>query len=130
MIVPEVDSEIRRNRTALEAAMQTSSLRQVESMIASDLTLFTRLTRRISAAYASCIVAAKALGADLAVDDRVCRQLAAGELSEQRLTGTEWLLLEAVQAVLITMEEGDRVLHDLVTVKYRPKVQSLRDLES
>ena len=128
-IVPEVNREIRRHRTAMEAAIQTGGLRQVESMIASDLALFARLTHRISSADASCIIAAKAVGADLAADDRVCRRFAAGELSEQRLPGTEWLLLETVQAGLITMEEGDRVLNDLVTLKYRPKVQSLRDLD-
>jgi len=130
MIVPEVNREIRRNRTALEVALQTGGLRHVESMISSDLALFARLTHRISPADASCIIAAKALGAHLAVDDRVCRQLAAGELAERRLTGTERLLLETVQVGHITMEEGDRVLNDLVTVRYRPKVPSLRDLDT
>ena len=128
LIVPEVNSEIRRNRAALEGALQAGGIRQIESEVAADLALFARLTHRISSADASCIIAAKALGADLAVDDRVCRQMAAAELSERRLTGTEWVLLEAVQAGLLTMHKGNEFLALLPSVRYRPGVRRLEEL--
>jgi predicted nucleic acid-binding protein len=128
LIVPEVVDEIRRNRTLLDAALGSGGVRQVESMIATDLALFAKLTHRISIADASCILTAKALDADLAVDDRLCRRLAEAELPGHRLIGTEGLLLEAVLVGLISMEEGDGLLAVLPSLRYRPKVTRLAEL--
>lgn len=95
---------------------------------AAEAALFTRLTRRLSLADASCILLAARLGADLAVDDRTFREEATIVLSQVRLLGTEDLLAEAVRAGALSLADGDRLLGLLPTLRYLPKVASLGEL--
>jgi predicted nucleic acid-binding protein len=101
----------------------------VETLIlGNEASLFGRLTRRLSVADASSIVLAKQLGADLAADDRTLRQEAARNLPSSQLLGTETILADGVRKGLLSLEEGDHLLHELQRLRYRPKVASLRDL--
>jgi predicted nucleic acid-binding protein len=129
VLTPEVDQEAKRNRGPLEAALAAGAI-AIESppLDAEDAALFARLARRLSLADASCVVAAKVLGADLAMDDRVARAAAAGVLPADALVGTEALLAEAVGAGLLSLAAGDALLGELVKIKYRPNVASLREL--
>jgi predicted nucleic acid-binding protein len=124
----EVDSEVRNNRAALDAAMADDHVRVETVFLGHDAALFARLTRRLSVADASAIVLAGQLGADLAADDRILRREAAANLPGVHLIGTEGLLAEAVQAGLLSLEEGDELLRELLRLRYRPKVPSLRQL--
>jgi len=129
VLTPEVNAETRRNRAPLEAALAAGEI-AIESppLELADAALFARLARRLSLDDASCVVAAKVLGADLATDDRATRRAAADLLPAGALVGTEELLAEAVRARLMTLAEGDALLGELVKIKYRPSVASLREL--
>lgn len=97
-------------------------------MLEEDTELF-KLSRMLGVADASCIVAARALGADLAADDKTfLREAEKVLLSEQTLLGTETLLAEAVHMGALDIEEGDELLGELVGLRYRAKVRSLREL--
>ena len=128
VITPEVNAEIRRDRTELETALAAGRVRVENVPLGEDGELFARLTRRLSVADASCIVAARAFSADLATDDRAARRAAAEVLLESRILGTEALLAEAVRTGLLTLAHGDRLLGELIRIKYRPKIASLREL--
>lgn len=129
VLTPEVDREAKRNRAPLDAALAAGEI-TIESppLAPDDAALFARLAQRLSLADASCVVAAKVLGADLATDDRATRRAAEDVLPHDTLVGTEMLLAEAVRAGLLTLTDGDALLGELVKIKYRPKVASLREL--
>ena len=128
LITAEVNLEIKRDRAVLDGALASGRAQVENRLLGEDAELFARLTRRLSIADASCIVTARALRADLATDDRVLRNAATEVLAEDRLLGTESLLAEAIQAGLLTLEEGDLLLGELVTFKYRPKIASFREI--
>lgn len=129
LITPEVHRQIVRHRGALDAALAGGQIEVVSPLLDQrDAEHFVQLARRLGAADASCIVAARVLHADLAADDITFLRLAAQVRTEGRRLGTEALLAEAVQADLITLQEGDALLAQLPALKYRPKVASLREL--
>ncbi len=128
LITAEVNTEIKRDRAALEAALDSGAIELVQHLLGDDAALFARLTQRLSVADASCIVAARALDADLAVDDRRCRMSAAELMPDERLLGTEALLAEAIRAGGLTLEAADMLLVELVKIKYRPKIASFTEL--
>jgi|GEM_PF-4460146 len=128
-ITPEVNLEIKRYRGMLDMALASDEVRVVSPTLdEDDARHFARLTRRLSVADASCIVAAKVLGADIASDDRAVCRAAAELLPVEAIVGTETLLAEAVRASLITLIAGDELLGELTHIRYRPKVTSLREL--
>lgn len=129
IVTAEVNEQIKRNRTALDIALESGRIRVENPPLGEDAELFARLSRTLGIADASCIAAARALGADLAADDRTFRREAEKALSpEQSLLGTETLLAEAVRAGALDIEEGDELLEELVGLRYRPKVRSLHEL--
>lgn len=129
VITGEVNAQIKRNRPALDAALTVGLFRVENPPLEDDAELFGRLTRMLGVADASCIAAAKKLGADLAADDSIFLREAERALSSERtLLGTELLLVEAVKEELVSLEAGDELLAELVGLRYRPKVQSLREL--
>ena len=128
LITVEVNAEIKRDRAAVEAGLASGAIQLVHHLLGDDADLFARLTQRLSVADASCIVAARALDADLAVDDRRCRLSAAELMPDERLLGTEALLAEAIRAGGLTVEAADTLLVELVRIKYRPKIASFREL--
>lgn len=129
VITPEVNLEIKRYRMGLDVALTSEEVRAVSPTLdEEDSRHFARLTRRLSVADASCIVAAKVLGADIASDDRAVCRAAAELLPLEAIVGTETMLSEAVRAGLLTLVAGDELLGELIHIRYRPKVASLREL--
>lgn len=111
-----------------DAALSAGEIRVENPLLEEDTELF-KLSRMLGVADASCIVAARALGADLAADDKTfLREAEKVLLSEQTLLGTETLLAEAVHMGALDIEEGDELLGELVGLRYRAKVRSLREL--
>jgi predicted nucleic acid-binding protein len=129
VVTPEVNEEVKRSRAALDLALAAGEI-SLESppLGPEDAAIFTQLTRRLSLGDASCIAAARVLGADLATDDRATQRAAAGVAPESAILGSEALLAEAVQSGLLTLADGDALLSELVKLRYRPKVASLREL--
>ncbi len=128
IVTAEVSHEIVRNRAALERALESGEMQVEDRPLGVDAELFARLTARLGVADASCIVTARALGADLAVDDRAASREATAILGPGRLTGTEKLLVEAVRAEMIDEAGADMVLRELIGLRYSPKVTRIREL--
>lgn len=129
VITAEVNGQIKRNRAALDAALAAGLFRVENPPLGEDAELFGRLTRMLGRADASCIAAAKRLGADLAADDQTFLREAEKALSSgQMLPGTETLLAEAVKAGVLSLDAGDGLLAELMGLKYRPKIRSLHEL--
>lgn len=129
VVTEEVNTQILRNRAALDAALAASLFRLESPPLEEDAGLFGRLARTLGAADASCIAAARALGAEMVSDDpAVLREAGENLLPWDAWLGTEELLAEAVKAGLLDAEGGDALLEELATLNYRPKVQSLRGL--
>lgn len=129
VITAEANGQIRRKRAPLDAALSTGEIRVKNPLLEEDAELFGQLSRMLGVADASCIVAARALGADLAADDRTFLREAEKVLSsEQTLLGTETLLAEAVHTGALDIEEGNELLGELAGPRYRTKVRSLREL--
>lgn len=129
VITAEVNGQIKRNRTALDAALAAGLFRVENPPLGEDAELFGRLTRMLGRADASCIATAKRLEADLAADDQTfLREAEAALPLGQTLLGTEVLLAEAVRAKLLSLGAGDALLAELARLRYRPKVQNLQEL--
>ena len=128
-VTGEVDAQIRKHRAAFDAALRAGQIALVNPLLdEEESALFVRLAARLGHADASCILAAKVLAADLAMDDLAARQAARQVLPLDRLLDTERLLAEAVRARLLTIDEGDALLQQLPLLKYRPKLRTLREL--
>ena len=128
LITEEVHTEIIRNRTVLEIALSAGQIEIANPLLYEDIELFARLTKILSIADASCIVAARALGTDLAADDRILRREALKVLPEASLFRTEALLAEAVRTNLLLIEEGNSILQALIKMRYRPSISRLQEL--
>lgn len=129
VVTEEVNGQIQRNRTPLDAALAAGLFRVENPPLGDDAELFGRLTRMLGVADASCIAAARALGAGLAADDRVFRREAERTLPTARaLLGTESLLAEAVEEGSFELQAGNALLEELAALRYRPKVSDLREL--
>lgn len=129
VITAEVNGQVQRNRSALDAALEADLVRVEDPPLGEDAGLFARLSRMLGTADASCITTAKVLEADLAADDKTFLREAEKALPpEQALLGTEKLLAEVISARLLNLEEGDALLGKLPELRYRPKVQSLREI--
>jgi predicted nucleic acid-binding protein len=74
IVTAEVNRQIKRNRAAFDAALESGRVRVENPPLGEDAELFARLSRTLGIADASCIAGARALGADLAADDRTFRR--------------------------------------------------------
>lgn len=129
IITAEVNEQLMRNRSALDAALEAGLVSVENPSLGENAELFARLSRMLGRADASCIATAKVLGADLAADDGTFLREAKKALpSGQTLLGTEKLLAEAVGVGLLGLAEGDALLGKLPELRYRPKVKSLREI--
>jgi predicted nucleic acid-binding protein len=75
---------------------------------------------------ASCLAVAKERGYKLATDDKDARRLA--RQLGLSLTGTIGILAALVKQGQITLNEGDRFLHEMVAAGYRSPLMTLRDV--
>lgn len=128
LITEEVHAEIIRNRAILETALAHGQIEVTNPLLGEDIELFARLTKILSLADASCIVAARALASDLAADDRILRREALKVLSEANLLRTEVLLAEAVKENLLLIDEGNSILQALIKMRYRPSILRIEEL--
>lgn len=112
----------------LETALAHGQIEVTNPLLGEDIELFARLTKILSLADASCIVAARALASDLAADDRILRREALKVLSEANLLRTEVLLAEAVKENLLLIDEGNSILQALIKMRYRPSILRIEEL--
>ncbi len=83
-----------------------------------ELERWARYTRRLDAGESATLAAAVSRGWSIALDDEAARRLAAQELGGERITGSVGLLRAAVEARLITKDEGNLLLKTMIEAGY------------
>jgi predicted nucleic acid-binding protein len=63
----------------------------------------------------------------VAVDERAARRIAERDLGPERMTGTIGVLLAAVERAYVTLEEGDRLLAEMIEAGYWSPVASVAE---
>lgn len=86
----------------------------------------TELERILQAGEAVCLAMAEARGALFLTDDFSARRLAATLRVE--VSGTLGALVRLRQRELISLQEGDRLLTEMIACGYRSPVRSIREL--
>jgi predicted nucleic acid-binding protein len=90
-----------------------------------ELEQWARYTRRLDAGESATLAASVSRGWSIALDDEAARRLAEQELGEGRITGTVGLLRAAVEARVITLDEGNRLLKTMIEAGYWSPVKRL-----
>jgi predicted nucleic acid-binding protein len=83
------------------------------------------LENRLQAGEAACLAVVEARGGLLLTDDSSARRLAFGLRLET--SGTLGALVKLMRREIITLEQGDGLLAEMITRGYRSPVQSLRE---
>ena len=85
------------------------------------------LERHLQAGEAACLAVAEARGGLVLTDDRAARLIAADLNLE--LSGTLGVLVKLVRQEVLTLEEGDALLVEMMTRGYRSPVRSLGEVD-
>ncbi|HEX9945704.1 MAG TPA: DUF3368 domain-containing protein [Thermoanaerobaculia bacterium] len=86
----------------------------------------TELRRDLQAGEAACIAVAEIRGGLVLTDDADARRLAAALKVE--ISGTIGVLIKLVRREILTLEQGDRLLAEMIARGYRSPVRSLREI--
>jgi predicted nucleic acid-binding protein len=123
----------------LEEELEPGCRTQVDELIArgefasasletdEELRQWARYTLRLDHGESATLAAAMERGWSVAVDERAGRRIAEGDLGAERLTGTVGILTSAVERAQITIDEGDRLLAEMIDAGYWSPVASLRE---
>jgi predicted nucleic acid-binding protein len=84
------------------------------------------LSRRLQAGEAACLAVAEARGGLVLTDDSAARRLAVALRLET--SGTLGTLVRLVRREILTLEEGDTLLAQMVDLGYRSPVRFLREI--
>jgi predicted nucleic acid-binding protein len=126
VVVEILDEEQSR---ALQAAIDANhiSLKPIEST--EELTTFTELVSFLGEGDSACLALAQQRGWWVASDEGgAFRREAQQRLGPGRLINTPGLLLSAIRAGVLTVEEADQVKAVLEQHRFRVKFKSFRDL--
>lgn len=94
---------------------------------AAEIQRWATYTLRLDPGESATIAAAVERGWSVAVDERAARRIAERDLGPERMTGTIGILLAAVERSYITLEEGDRLLAEMIEAGYWSPVASLAE---
>lgn len=112
-------------RLGLVPAGDWSWLGLVELSVAENLRAVD-LERYLQAGEAACLAVAEARGGLVLTDDSAARRLAGA--SGLRISGTLGALVRLVRRGVLSLEQADVLLTEMMARGYRSPVQSLRDL--
>ncbi len=129
-ITTEVKEEIRREdqHDELEYLLAHGHL-IVEPITDIDVVLdIERLKTRLCSGEASCIALARKTGWHVATDDKRACEITRTALGEGRLMTTPGLVLTAIRAGLLTVEEADSIRTRLMESRFRMSFGSFREV--
>jgi predicted nucleic acid-binding protein len=131
-IVPEdVVSEITdpTQRAALEVAINAGSLRQETITVAAELTRYAQLRQIVGKGEAACLALAESRGWLVASDEkRRFRREVLASLGAGRLVTTAGLLVLAIRAGSISVEQADEAKRVLERNRFRMGFKSFREV--
>jgi predicted nucleic acid-binding protein len=115
-------------RPLVDAAIQEGALRCESLTDIAALRDFAELRSVLGRGEAACLAFAQHTGALLASDDRVARHLARSRLGEGAIVTTPDVLLLAIRAGLITVDEADEIKLRLDSHRFQMTFGSFREL--
>ncbi|MBI3678797.1 MAG: hypothetical protein HY235_00075 [Acidobacteria bacterium] len=114
---------------ALQEALQAGFLASASIADTDELAIFTALTTSLGKGESACLALAQRRGWMIASDERgVFRREANQRLGAGRLINTSGLLLTAIRAGVLTVEQADQAKAVLEACRFRVKFNSFRDL--
>lgn len=131
-VVPDaVHKEITRpnQQLLLSDAFDAKLFQKQEGADPNELQIFSALTEVMGVGEASCLAAAEYRGCLLASDERgLFLRIARERIGEHRILTTPEILLRAIRAGIITVEEADEAKACLEKHRFRMKFDSFADL--
>ncbi len=112
---------------AILAPVQTTGWLNVLSLESADeQRLYIELYSYVDAGEASCLAVAISQGFSLATDDLAARRVAKDR--RVKLTGTVGVLLRLVRENLLPLDEANKILEQMIALRFRSPVDRLDDL--
>ena len=131
-VVPEQVVEeitVPQQRQTLNAAIRSRQLRSERSTVPDELASYAYLRRFMGRGEAACLSMAEQRGWLVAVDERGrFLRMARERIGEGRILNTPGILLLAIRAGLLRVDEADVLKARLETHRYRMKFDSFRDV--
>lgn len=116
-------------RAALQVAIKSGAPRIITIDDIATLKLFTELSSVMGAGEAACLSLAQTRGWFVASDERkVFRREAVARLGSGRIINTAGILVLAIRAGAICIEEADRMKAELERHRFRMRFASFREL--
>lgn len=113
----------------LRSSLGSGHLREVTIEDLATLHLFAELTAVMGAGEAACLGLAQTRGWLLASDEKgIFRREAVARLGSGRIVNTAGLLVLAIRAGVMTVEEADRIKHRLEQHRFRMGFTSFREV--
>lgn len=129
-MTPAVYEEILpgRGRERADESIQKGAIKVFRVDTMGALTLFYRYTDTLGVGEASCLALVKEQGWVLATDDRQCRTLARREIGTSRITCTVYLIKDAIESGLLTIDEADQLLVLLEQENFKVRFNSFKEV--
>ncbi|MXW63517.1 MAG: hypothetical protein F4Y00_01905 [Bacteroidetes bacterium SB0662_bin_6] len=131
VVADAVHKEITRpdQQTLLSDAFDASLLQKQKGADPSELRIFADLTEVMGVGEAACLATAEYRGWLLASDERgLFLRIARERIGEHRILTTPEILLRAIRAGIITVEQADEAKAYLEKNRFRMKFDSFADL--
>lgn len=86
-------------------------------------------TLRLDAGESATLATARHRGWSVALDDRAARRIAEKDLGPDRITGTIGILQAGLESGILTLDEGNRILAQMIAAGYWSPVARLDEPE-
>ncbi len=131
LVLENVVEEVRRpeHQPRLRSALERGHLRRIEIVDVETLSIFAELRRSMGGGEAACLAVAATHGWLIASDEKkVFLREANNRLGPGRILNTPGLLVLAIRAGLMTVEEADRAKRILEQHRFRMRFSSFKDV--
>lgn len=131
IVLDAVDVEITKQsqRNHMVTAYSEQIVYKADRPSVSELVLFEKLTRDMGKGEAACLAAAQERGCMLASDEKKAfRRIAVERIGENRIVGTESILVAAIKNGSITVRDADKAKEKLEQASYKMSFSSFCQL--
>lgn len=130
VICDQVNAEVvlQGQRSILASALSAGHLGETAADSPDQLELFIELSRTLDPGESASLAVAVSLGWLVAVDERAAQREADRRLGTGRCITTPGVIVEAIRAGLVSIEEADRMKGALALNKFKMTFRSFRDV--
>lgn len=130
VVCPEVTAEVKRadQRSRIEAAVRAGIVREVATDTLAALAPYKELKRILDPGEAAALALATTHCWAFATDDQRARKIAEQRIGRDRLMNTAGILVEAIRARLLSVEQADQAKTALEARPFKMPFASFRDV--